>query len=62
MQNTPDTQTRPLAVVVQARATKAERERWHEMAWRRRTTVSEMVRAFLTDEARREFASMPPNT
>ena len=42
-----------LSVVVQARATTAEAERWHEMAWRRRTTVSEIIRALLTEEAER---------
>lgn len=40
---------------VQARGTKAERERWEETAWRRRTTISEMVRDFLNGEARKEL-------
>ena len=49
-----NTPAETLTVVVQARATRAERDRWHEMAWRRRTTVSEIVRALLTAEAERD--------
>ena len=52
MKTNPPAET--LTVVVQARATRAERDRWHEMAWRRRTTVSEIVRALLTAEAERD--------
>jgi len=56
---------------VQARGTLAERERWEETAWRRRTTISEMVRDFLNREARKELgpegeasspASPPPSS
>lgn len=41
--------------IAQTRGTKAERERWDEMAWRRRTTLSEMIRDFLNREARKEL-------
>lgn len=44
---------------VQARGTKAERERWEEVAWRRRTTISEMVRDFLNKEATKELGAIP---
>ena len=41
--------------VVQTRGTKAERTRWEETAYRRRTSISEMVRAFLNKEAKKEL-------
>jgi hypothetical protein len=44
---------------VQARGTKVERERWEEVAWRRRTTISEMVRDFLNKEAVKELGAAP---
>jgi hypothetical protein len=41
--------------IAQTRGTKAERARWDETAWRRRTTLSEMIRDFLNREARKEL-------
>jgi hypothetical protein len=44
-----------LTETIQTRGSKLERERWEETAWRRRTTLSEMIRAFLNREARKEL-------
>lgn len=44
-----------LTETIQTRGSKTERERWEETAWRRRTTLSEMIRAFLNREARKEL-------
>ena len=45
--------------VVQTRGTKAERVRWEETAYRRRTSISEMVRAFLNREAKKQLGEEP---
>ena len=44
-----------LSALVAVRGNPAEIERWQETAWRRRTNVSAMVRAFLNREARKEL-------
>lgn len=49
-----------LSVVVQTRATVLEKMRWEEMAWRRRTTISEIVRTYLNRESKKEFGHMGP--
>jgi hypothetical protein len=45
--------------VVQTRGTKAERTRWEETAYLRRTSISEMVRAFLNREAKKQLGEEP---